>query len=59
MIDFHANRAAIVAARFLGEFAGEAFEIRELQGREEAEGVEGGLVKAPASEKIEIRSRSP
>src|SRR4029077_7413798 len=53
MIDLHTDGAAIIAARFLGEFAGEAFEVRELQGREEAEGVEGGLVKAPASEKIE------
>ncbi len=53
MIDLHTDGAAIVAACFFGEFAGEALEVRELHRSEEAEGVERGFVKAPAAEKIE------
>src|SRR5208282_6293558 len=51
--EFHANGAAVVAARFLGIFAGEAFEIGAFQRGEVAERVERGFIKAPAAEKIE------
>ena len=51
--EFHADVAAITAARLLGVFAGEAFKIRALERREEAEGIESGFIKAPAAEEIE------
>ena len=53
MIDLHPDGAAIIAARFLGKFAGEALEVGKFQGHEETEGIERGFVKAPAAEKIE------
>lgn len=51
--EFDANGAAVIAAGFLGVFAGEAFEISTLERGEIAEWVEGGLVEAPAAEEVE------
>src|SRR5208337_909027 len=51
--EFHADGAAIMAASFLRVFTGEPFKVRALQRSEEAEGIKGGFVKAPAAEKIE------
>jgi hypothetical protein len=51
--EFHADVAAITAARLFRVFAGEAFKVRALQRGEETEWIESGFVKAPASEKIE------
>ncbi len=51
--EFHADVSAIVAARFLGEFAGEAVEIGAFQRSEEIQGIEGGFIEAPAAEEIE------
>ena len=50
--EFHADVPAIIAAGFLGEFAGETFEIGALQRGEKAERIEGGFIKTPATEKI-------
>jgi hypothetical protein len=53
MGEFNADRAAVIAAGFLGVFTGKAVQVWGFYRGEEAEGIEGGLGESPAAETIE------
>jgi len=51
--EFDSDGAAINAPGFFGIFTREPFEIRALERGEKTQGVERGLIEAPAAEEIE------